>query len=139
MKKFLILIPIYNDWKSALQLINQIDIAFSSRNELIEVLFVDDGSSKAFPEFLDFPLTKIFKVEILKLRRNLGHQRAIAIGLCFIQANREPDAVIVMDGDGEDPPEGIIQLTESYMKGTKNSVVFAERVRRAEGFIFKTF
>jgi polyisoprenyl-phosphate glycosyltransferase len=137
--KLILCIPIYNDWASALQLIPQIDKAFSSRNEHIEILFVDDGSSKAFPEFLDFPLTKIFKVEILKLRRNLGHQRAIAIGLCFIQANREPDAVIVMDGDGEDPPKGVIQLTECYMNGTNNSVVFAERVRRAEGFIFKTF
>ena len=128
--KLILCIPVYNDWESALKLITHIDKAFSSRNEHIEVLFVDDGSSKAFPKFLDFPLTKIFKVEILKLNRNLGHQRAIAIGLCFIQANREPDAVIVMDGDGEDPPKGIIQLTESYMKDTKNSVVFAERVRQ---------
>jgi len=137
--KLILCIPIYNDWKSALQLINQIDIAFSSRNELIEVLFVDDGSSISSPDLLECSSTKISRVDILKLRRNLGHQRAIAVGLSYIHNHRKFDAVVVMDGDGEDPPTGIIQLIDSYLKDPQNSVVFAQRRRRMESFIFQMF
>ena len=52
--------------------------------------------------------------ETLRLRRNLGHQRAIAIGLAHVQQATGCDAVVVMDSDGEDTPEGVAQLLRAY-------------------------
>ena len=135
----IICIPIYNDWDSIFQLISSIDEVFIPRNDKIEILLIDDGSSKSHPKSLGYTLNNISRVTIVTLCQNMGHQRALAIGLSFIHDQREPDAVIIMDGDGEDPPKGIIQLIETYMKDSKNSIVFAQRVRRMEGFLFQNF
>ena len=54
-----------------------------------DVLVVDDGSTQPFdPSGLGHDFRAIRRVEVLHLRRNLGHQRAIAIGLAFVEAER---------------------------------------------------
>jgi hypothetical protein len=75
----------------------------------------------------------------LRLRRNLGHQRAIAIGLCFVQQERDCAAVLVMDADGEDKPEDVPKLIQRYLELHGTSVIFAERVRRSESATFRFF
>ena len=71
---------------------------------------------------------------MLRLRRNLGHQRAIAIGLTYIQAQMTTayEAVVVMDGDGEDAPEDVPRLLARLEAEGGRSIVFAERTRRSE-------
>jgi glycosyltransferase involved in cell wall biosynthesis len=75
----------------------------------------------------------------LSLRRNLGHQRAIAIGLSYIQQNLKGDAVIVMDADGEDRPEDLPKLVEAMKKAGVPTAVFAERGKRLENVLFRGF
>jgi hypothetical protein len=85
------------------------------------------------------PFKAITKVEILELRRNLGHQRAIAIGLAYIHANEPCQAVLVMDGDGEDDPRDVPRLIEHYRKLGGKKVIFARRTQRSESFVFRFF
>ena len=78
-------------------------------------------------------------VRSLRLRRNLGHQRAIAIGLVHTQQTESCDAVIVMDSDGEDTAEGVAQLLRAYFETHGEKAIFAERSRRSESFQFRVF
>ncbi|HLW76902.1 MAG TPA: glycosyltransferase, partial [Bryobacteraceae bacterium] len=84
-------------------------------------------------------LQQVQEVSVLELHRNLGHQRAIAVAMAFAAANLTADAVVVMDADGEDPPEQIPTLIEEARRTDFSSVVFAERGRRVEGLLFRAF
>jgi glycosyltransferase involved in cell wall biosynthesis len=95
---------------------------------------VDDCSSIPFvaSDFCDFD----FKV--LHLISNQGHQRAIAIGLSYLVDNNNADLVVVMDSDGEDQPEHILNLIEKS-KSSPDKIIFAQRNKRTESFAFKLF
>ena len=104
MKKYIILIPIYNDTDSASQLIKNIDYEITNQNCEISVLLVNDASKETI-EFNNLHLVNIKSVKILNLLKNGGHCHAIATGLKHIYSNIEFDYIIPMDGDGEDRPE----------------------------------
>jgi len=76
--QLLILMPVFNDWDSVTSLLDEIDGVLSQEALAAEVLVVDDGSLAAAPGALrSKQLRWITKVDILQLRRNVGHQRAI--------------------------------------------------------------
>ena len=135
--KLTILSPIYNDWASLASLIPALDAALSTDGRTAAILVVDDGSQHQ-PDIEEKPLqlTAITAVDVLHLRTNLGHQRAIAIGLAWLDANATPDTVVVMDGDGEDRPEDVVRLLKALEADDAVRVVFAERRRRSEGVLF---
>ncbi len=139
-RPYLICIPIYNDWESAATLIGRIDERLAERGTRVEVLLVDDGSSARAPNRLA-PCRRqaVSRVDVLSLRRNLGHQRAIAVGLSYIQQHREHRGVIVMDGDGEDTPDGVVRLLDAFEQHGGRVTVFAKRARRTESLAFKGF
>src|SRR5579863_10001485 len=95
-----VLMPVHDDAVSASELLRRFDHAVFARNYAITVLVVDDGSAQEIRS-ADFPFRfRAFQnVTILRLRRNLGHQRAIAVGLAYIEKRMTCDAVLVMDGD----------------------------------------
>ena len=95
-------IPVFNDAKSAALLLDQLDAVVATLPCDFAVVFVDDGSRHEEFTALPGPTPHIPAVDVLRLRRNLGHQRAIAIGLSFIAAETDADYAVVMDGDGED-------------------------------------
>jgi hypothetical protein len=132
-----ICIPVYDDWPSALVLLGQLDAALAGREERVDVMFVDDGGSQATPSALQMPPRCIARVSVLRLRRNLGHQRAIAIGLTSLYVGAAHDAVIVMDGDGEDRAGDVPKLIDSCARGGWSHVVFAQRGKRTEGVGFR--
>jgi glycosyltransferase involved in cell wall biosynthesis len=101
------------------------------------VWFVDDASSEAVPASLTKRPAHLAKVTVLRLRRNLGHQRAIAIGLTSLYVRGGYDAVIVMDGDGEDRPQDVPELLDRCAQSNWSKVVFAQRTKRSEGFGFR--
>jgi hypothetical protein len=76
---------------------------------------------------------------VIKLKRNVGHQRAIAIGLGYV-ADRLPAAqrVVVMDADGEDVPASARELLRS-LDSNQVDVVVARRKRRVETLRFRAF
>jgi GT2 family glycosyltransferase len=126
-----VLTPIYNDWAALSTLIQALDQQLASRGRTASLLIVDDGSSQPPPEIGSIRVSTLTGIEILHLRRNLGHQRAIAIGLAYLESNSVQDAVIVMDGDGEDRPDDVNRLLDSLDSQDSPSVVFAERTRRS--------
>src|SRR5260370_24032594 len=76
-------------------------------------------------------------VGILQLRRNLGHQRAIAVGLVYVYENIPCSAVVVMDADGEDRPPDIHALLEKFNQEDRRSIIFAARAKRLERPLFR--
>ena len=136
----IVIMPVLDDWLSAAELLRRLDEALADSGYATTVLLVDDGSVQecAFEDFQnDFGV--IQKIEILRLRRNLGVQRAIAIGLAHIQKSLSCDIVLVMDADGEDTPTGAAQLLQAYAESDHQQVIFAERARRSESLLFRSF
>lgn len=131
-------IPILNDWESASLLLDRINTVSTQQRWQVSVMFVDDGSTESEEVLRSVKMDGLQKVEILRLRRNLGHQRAIAIGLTFIAVERPCRRVVVMDGDGEDAPEDVIRLWEKCDACPSPKIVFAQRARRTEGPLFRT-
>jgi glycosyltransferase involved in cell wall biosynthesis len=138
--RIVVLMPIRDDWVSSAELIRRVDKALCDYPCQIEILLVDDGSvQKCSADDFQFRYSVVRAIRLLRLRRNLGHQRAIAIGLVDIHKTAGYDAVAVMDGDGEDTPEGLLDLIRAYSSAQGATAIFAERSRRSESVIFKVF
>lgn len=133
-----ILIPVFNDWPAVSALLRVIDetVAPSLRTH---IFLIDDGSTLPLPENLLGRPTRISSVEVLHLKRNLGHQRALCTGMVYLQAHRRAPAVVVMDGDGEDAPSDIELLLQTAGRESHAKIVFAARTKRAEGLVFQIF
>jgi glycosyltransferase involved in cell wall biosynthesis len=138
--RLIVLMPLRDDWPSAAELIRRLDKAIPSSVYSIEIFLVDDGSLQRCNRS-DFhgDFSVVQAVRILRLRRNLGHQRAIAVGLAYIQKNVNCDAVLVMDSDGEDTPDGVVGLLQAYSNTRGASAIFAMRSRRSESLVFRFF
>ena len=134
-----VLIPVFNDWDAVGLLLGQLDRELTRAGRTAQVLLVDDGSTQSVPPDLVARPTALYRVSILTLRRNLGHQRALAIGLSYIEANMPCRAVVVMDGDGEDAPADVVALLDRFEAEGEDRVVFAERTRRSESTLFRVF
>jgi polyisoprenyl-phosphate glycosyltransferase len=134
-----IILPVYNDWESFKVLLEDISRAVAQKNLSVYVVAVNDGSSHESPTSRDLHLKPmVASVEILHLVRNIGHQKAIAIGLAYAARHQQCDAVIVMDSDGEDRPEDIVRLLNASAE-SPNKIVFAKRTKRSEGIGFRLF
>jgi glycosyltransferase involved in cell wall biosynthesis len=139
-ERFLIMIPNYNDWPSLELLIKNLDHTMQAHQIETDLLIVDDGSTIPPGETLaKATYQSLGRVEILKLRRNLGHQRAIAIGLAYVEAHFAGPAAVVMDADGEDDPADVPRLIEKCRDEAFQKIVFAERTRRSESMAFRVF
>ncbi|GAB6052608.1 glycosyltransferase family 2 protein [Magnetospira thiophila] len=138
--EIIILTAIYDDWESVLALIDSLDEVLGAAAMKAKIVIVDDGS----PHFADtaafaaLNLHHISEIRLVTLLRNMGNQRAQAIGLGYI-ANEMPGYLtVLMDSDFEDPPHYVPQLVaEARQLGT--SIVFAERTQRSESRSFKMF
>ena len=135
MKKFKILIPLYNDWKSVSKLLNQIDSQTNNWDAEVSIIIVNDASTEK-KSGLESIYKKIKSVKILNMKKNQVHQRCIAVGLKYICENEDFDRVIIMDADGEDRPE---ELNDFFKKAKENPnmTITGNRFKRSEGFVFK--
>lgn len=137
--RIVVLMPVYDDWASASVLIDRLHSALRASRWPVEYLLVDDGSSEEPPARIAVGGTPAPSVQVLRLRRNLGHQRAIAIGLTWVQTQFPCRGVLVMDADGEDTPDGAAKLLERFEQAQGKKTIFAERARRTEGVVFRSF
>ena len=135
MKKFVILIPVYNDWKSVFKLLENIDLQIYKWDAEISILIVNDASTEKIP-LTQLSFKKIKSVRVINMKLNRGHARCNAAGLKYLTEKENFDYVIVMDGDGEDRPE---ELTSLFNKSKENPSVSvtANRIKRSEGPLFK--
>jgi hypothetical protein len=135
-----ILIPLFNDWPALAKLLPRLDSVLAEHGLRADLLVVDDGSTERPSEALgSFAYRALERVCVLELRRNLGHQRAIAIGLAYLEARTGCEAVVVMDADGEDDPQDVPRLIEHSRREGGTRIVFAERTRRSESLLFRVF
>jgi len=136
----IVLMPVYNDWKALSLLLPKLGRALASSDFKARVVLVDDGSTVPPAATLgQSHFESIISIDLLSLRRNLGHQRAIAVGLCYIEANSPQSTVAIMDSDGEDDPKDVSRLVHECVAQRNEKIVFAARTRRSEGWIFTFF
>lgn len=135
-KKVVCITPVYNDWLS-FDILSEHISALQKQHEnrfLFSIIAVNDGSTEVHAEAVPLVPTTT-----LELKINIGHQRAIAVGLQFVYNEvTDYDAVVVMDSDGEDRPTDIIALLEKLEKEDSKKIVFARRQKRQESVAFKT-
>ena len=135
MKKFLIIIPVYNDWESLKKLLNQIDETIKEYDFLeVQCIIVNDASNLKEPKIIKPKNIKFIK--IMNMKENRGHARCNAFGIRYAFQNEEFDYLILMDGDGEDRPIEIKSFIDKIQNEPDKSVV-AKRVKRSEGLIFQ--
>jgi len=136
MKNYRILIPVFNDWDSLLTLLSNIDSLKLNALGNIKVLIIDDCSTEILKQKIHF---KSFdNIEIRKNSRNIGHGKSIANGIQYLIKKNDFDYLIIMDGDGEDRPEEIKELILKSIT-FPSSTITANRIKRSEGLLFKSF
>ena len=133
--KIIILVPVYNDWKSVSKLIEEINSTISNLNCNFSIMIVNDASTEQQSIYAP-NLENIQSAQIINMKENRGHARCIASGLKHVFENEEFDYVIPMDGDGEDRPEEIKNLVD-YIRYTPDKPIVGERVKRSESLFFK--
>lgn len=135
----LCLTPVYNDWESLNELVNEIRVVFSgSPDKKVKILAIDDGSTEQNKHHYNES-----EVEIISLKKNVGHQRAIAIGVQYVynkylnnqlsEKKLTGHHLVVLDSDGEDKPSDILSMVDA----ADQQVVFAQRTKRSETLSFK--
>ena len=135
MKKFTILIPVYNDWKSLKKLLNNINnIIKDIPNTEFNCVIINDCSLTG-NSGIQIP-SDITSIKIIHMNKNRGHARCNAFGIKYLSKTLDQGYVILMDGDGEDRPEELRLLVNKVFLEPNKSVV-AKRVKRSEGPFFK--
>jgi dolichol-phosphate mannosyltransferase len=122
-----VVIPIFNEEENLPELLARTTAALIATDEPWEIVFVDDGSRDRSCQILRDAHAADPRVKLLCLSRNFGHQPAITAGVHHAAG----DAVILLDGDMQDPPELLPQLVAKWREGYQ--VVLAQRRSRAEG------
>ena len=128
-------VPVFNDWESCLLLVEAIRKANPvDFFDNLTFCWVNDGSVDDAPPALLRPRSHDFVVE---LTRNVGHQKAIALGIAYVSRYFPGQPILVMDADGEDQPQHLSVLINNGLAG--DHIVFARRTKRHEGFVFQFF
>jgi glycosyltransferase involved in cell wall biosynthesis len=130
-----VVMPVYEDREASSRLF--LELARTQGRD-VYIVAVDDGSVR---QPLDVAAIEAAELEgvVIKLRRNVGHQRAIAIGLSYVAEHFGDDVIVIaMDSDGEDTPESITELIGG-LDSPDVDVVVAARKSRVESLKFKAF
>lgn len=121
-----VVVPIYNEEELILRFHEAVANALEGVGGDWEVVYVNDGSTDSSLELLKQLHAVDPRVVVVELSRNWGHMGAVSAGLQTARGR----AVILMDGDFQDPPEVLPQLIESWRNGAE--VVVAVRRSRQE-------
>ena len=137
MIKYVILIPSFNDWECLNLLIPKIDQALKNTNEEVDVLIINDGSTKK-NNLVFKKIVHLKKIEVLNLRKNVKAQMAIATGLSFLKKEKFNGGIIVMDADGQDDPEYLVDIIRESKKNPEKTITI-NRTTREDELKFKIF
>ncbi len=121
-----VVVPVYNEEEIIPLLHDAVVRAMSNLRDTWEVVYVNDGSTDLSLQLLRSLQLNDTHVVVVDLSRNWGHMGAISAGL----QTAGGDAVVLMDGDLQDPPEVVPELVEAWRHGAK--VVTAVRRSRQE-------
>ncbi|AZO10313.1 MULTISPECIES: glycosyltransferase family 2 protein [unclassified Mesorhizobium] len=126
-----LVIPIFNEEAVLPLLVRRITALLDRLDASGEAIFVDDGSRDTSAIFLRGMVVEEPRFRLIELSRNFGHQIAITAGMDAAAG----DAVIVLDGDLQDPPEVVLDLIAKWKEGYE--IVYARRVKREGESLFK--
>ncbi len=121
-----VVVPIYNEEEIVKMFHSAVADAMSEIGEPWEVVYVNDGSRDSSLQLLKELQLEDEHVVVVDLSRNWGHMGAITAGLQTARG----DAVVLMDGDFQDPPEVVPELVAAWRGGAQ--VVTAVRRSRQE-------
>ncbi|WP_448203923.1 glycosyltransferase [Azospirillum sp. sgz302134] len=135
-RRIAVVTPVLNDWDCLYAFLLAVN-ALAPRLGRVSVFAVDDGSTEPVDaRRLEAVAGNLERLAVIQLSCNLGHQRAIAVGLTQVAAQGGFDMVIVADSDGEDRPEDFLTLITEHERAPA-SVVVAQRRKRSEGYLFR--
>lgn len=123
-----VVVPLFNERENLGELHQRLTLTLESLDLNYEIILVDDGSVDETPALLARLRDRDARVVVVTLSRNFGHQAAVCAGLDHARG----DAVVVMDGDLQDPPEVLPRLVGLWREGFE--VVYAVRKGRKEPF-----
>jgi polyisoprenyl-phosphate glycosyltransferase len=122
-----VVVPIYNEEELVVQFHEAVSDALKSATDEWEVVYVNDGSTDSSLELLKGLQAIDPHVVVVELSRNWGHMGAISAGL----RTAKGDAVVLMDGDFQDPPKVLPEFIDAWRNGAE--VVVGVRRSREEG------
>lgn len=127
-----IVAPLYNEEEIFSSLVNRLNDLVEKSTENIEIVLVNDGSSDKTEQLMHQTALTYPNYNCISLARNFGHQNAITAGLSLA---RGTEAILIIDGDLQDPPELLTQMILFMRKGS--DVVYAVRKKKRSVFFQK--
>jgi dolichol-phosphate mannosyltransferase len=131
--QYSLVVPLYNEEAGISELYGRLKAVMDMLDGPTELILVNDGSQDRTLEMIRQLHEQNPAVSYLSLARNFGHQVAVTAGLNFARGQ----AVVVLDGDLQDPPELIPEMIEKWRQGYQ--VVYAQRIKRHRESWFKRF
>lgn len=129
-KKISVVIACYKDEKSILPLYGRLKAALQKITSHYEIIYVNDGSPDNSEKILRTLANNDKDITVILHSRNFGSQNAFTSGMNVAMG----DAVVLMDGDLQDPPELIESFVKKWLEGY--DVVYGERIKREASFIY---
>jgi len=131
---YAIVTPCFNEEQSVITFLQRLEASLAPTGKPFHVIVVDDSSEDSSLALLgDFKFTAPrFRLTVLKLKFNVGHQLAIYQGLLYA-SRMETKNIIIMDSDGEDDPNAIPQV----LGMSDYDIVEIKRGKRSEDFSFR--
>lgn len=119
-----VVIPIFNEEKNIPILFERLTSSLKKTNQSFELIYVNDGSKDLSINIIKDLSTQYPFVKYINFSRNFGHQIAVSAGLDLCQGSE----VVIIDADGQDPPEMIPVLYDKLKEGFE--IVYAKRKSR---------
>jgi glycosyltransferase involved in cell wall biosynthesis len=121
-----VVVPIKDEIETLPELSRRLADVLTGELSDAEIVFVDDGSADGSARWIADRHADDARVKLVRLSRNFGHQAAVTAGL----AHASGRAVVLMDGDLQDPPELIPTLVAKWSEG--HEIVHTVKTRRQE-------
>ncbi len=128
---FSIILPVYNEEQGIEKFVESLSNVLNKMNSEYELIFVNDGSTDNSLTILKGLCDVNSSYKYIDLSRNFGHQIAVTAGIDYAKG----DYVVLIDSDGQDPPEVIPEMVQKINQGY--DTVYAKRVKRSNESIFK--
>ncbi len=126
-----VVIPVFNEEINILPMYERLIAVLETRVDGLEILYVDDGSADTSWDKICELAARDQRVEGLRFARNFGHQAALTAGVDAARGR----AVVIIDGDLQDPPEVIPEMVDRWREGFE--VVYGQRQDREGETWFK--
>lgn len=121
-------VPVLNEEAVILEFYYRIKKVLEETVHFFEIIFIDDGSQDTTLQKLKDLRFSDNRIRIISFSRNFGHAMAISAGIEYASG----EAVVIIDGDLQDPPEVILKFLEKWEEGYP--VVYGIRRKRKEWF-----